>query len=273
MSAVELIHVEDEGAFGGKAVQLGAALRVGLPVPPGVAFAWQAVDAIAKGQHAMLEGVLDRVRPPVAVRSSGVGEDAANASFAGQHATVLDVRSPQQLVGAFRRVWSSAHTDSALAYRKRMGLPGEPKMGVVVQRLVPADCAGVLFTRNPLDGADERVIEAAWGLGEVVVAGLVTPDRYRIARSGVILERTAGEKDIAIRPQATEGAEGGAREVQVDADLVHALCLDDTRLRRLHELASLCEAHAQGHLDLEWAFCGDELFLLQRRAITKVAAR
>lgn len=271
MSAVWLTEVDDDAAHGGKAAQLGAALRAGLPVPPGFALAHDQVDAIAHvDAHATPDHVtaaFTSLGGPVAVRSSAIGEDGAGASFAGQHATVLGVTCAKTLLAAIRKVRESAHAPSALAYRKRLGLDGMPKMGIVVQRLINADTAGVLFTRNPMSGDDERVIEAAWGLGEIVVAGLVTPDRYRIARDGKILERAAGEKDIAIRMRS----DGGTHEAPVDDDLVSALCLSDDDLRSLHELALRCEAHASAPQDIEFAFATGRLYLLQRRAITRMA--
>ena len=262
----------DESRFGGKAVQLGASLRAGLPVPPGVALDVDTVQAIATGNEAALDHAARSTLglAMLAVRSSAVGEDGAGASFAGQHSTVLDVRGRDALRAAIRQVWDSGHTPSALAYRARMGLGADPRMAIVLQMLVASDIAGVMFTRNPLSGEDERVIEASWGLGEVVVAGLVTPDRYRLARSGAVLERSAGEKDIAIRSLAA----GGTAEHAVAPELVEALCLDDAQLARLGELAQLCERyHGPGPHDLEFAFEGEALFLLQCRAITRTGAR
>lgn len=271
MSARHLHEVHDGAEHGGKAVQLGAALRAGLPVPPGFAIAHEHVDAIAHDDaHPSLRHVAEAFETlggPVAVRSSAVGEDGATASFAGQHATVLGVVCARTLVAAIKKVRQSAHAPSALAYRKRLGLDGAPKMGVVVQRLVPADKAGVLFTKNPLTNEDERVIEAAWGLGEIVVAGLVTPDRYRISRDGRILERSAGDKDIAIRLLPT----GGTHEAEVEPEHASKLCLGDHELESLHRLALECEKHAATPLDIEWAFVGDVPYLLQQRAITKTA--
>jgi pyruvate,water dikinase len=264
---IPLESAYDERAYGGKAVALGVALRAGLPVPGGFALSTTLVDGVAAGDaaaRASVEGLVARAGGRVAVRSSAVGEDSAAASFAGQHATVLDVRSEEGLLAAVGRVRASGHTPSALAYRRRLGVEGAPRMGVVVQRLVDADRAGVLFTKNPLTGADERVIEAAFGLGEAVVSGILTPDRYRIARSGAVLERTAGQKDVAIRPLPG----GGAGEVPVEPHLVDALCLDDGHLRALHALAGRCEEAHEGHHDIEWAFVEGRLFLLQRRAIT-----
>jgi pyruvate,water dikinase len=201
----------------------------------------------------------------VAVRSSAVGEDAADASFAGQHATVLGVTDADALLSAVATVWQSGHGDAALAYRRKLGIAGPPRIAVVLQQLIDADCAGVLFTINPLTGADERVIEAAWGLGEAVVAGLVTPDRYRMRRGGAILERTVGDKDIAIRPAPG----GGTVEIAVPAARARTACLDDAKLGQLDQLASRCEAGARAPVDLEWAFAGSDLYLLQRRDVTR----
>ncbi|WP_434388502.1 PEP/pyruvate-binding domain-containing protein [Melittangium boletus] len=269
MSVVSLQEALSEEEFGGKAVQLGAALRARLTVPPGFALSVRQVNEIAAGQPeavARVRGLLEQVGPSVAVRSSAVGEDSANASFAGQHLTALAVRTQEGLVEAVKQVWASGRTEAALGYRRKMGRMDEPRVAVVVQRLVAAECAGVLFSCDPLTGADERVIEATWGLGEAVVAGLVTPDRYRISREGHILERSAGDKDVAILPLP----EGGTKEVAVAPERVHALCLDDARLQALHALATRCEAHFGGRQDLEFAFVGEDLYLLQRRAVTRV---
>ena len=270
MTPVALADAADEGAFGGKAAQLAAAIRAGLPVPGGMALPTTFVEAVTAGDStatAALAEVYGALGGALAVRSSAVGEDSGTASFAGQHLTRLNVRSPSGLIEAVRAVWDSARSASALAYRRRLGLTGEPRMGVVVQELILPDSAGVLFTRNPLDGADERVIEASWGLGEAVVAGLVTPDHYRVTRDGKVIARVPGMKSIAIRP----APEGGTIEEGVAAERVRALCLDDAQLERLHALATRCEEVFGGIQDLEWALRGKTLYLLQRRAATRGA--
>lgn len=270
MRPVALQEAVDEAAFGGKAVQLGAAIRAGLPVPPGVALPAVLVDAVAAtepGATASLAGVWSALGGPLAVRSSAVGEDSAAASFAGQHLTCLNVNSVAALLEAVRAIRESAHAAAALRYRDRLGITGPPRIGVVLQQLVIPDRAGVLFTQNPLDGRDERVIEASWGLGEAVVAGLVTPDRYRVSRDGRVVERTPGTKSIAVCVMPGEGT----REEPVPAERVRALCLEDAHLHRLHALASRCEEVFGGAQDLEWAFAGETLHLLQRRPITRGA--
>ena len=269
MTPVPLERAEHEARFGGKAVQLGAALRAGLPVPPGLALevalvdrvAAREADAVARCHEALAALGADRV----AVRSSAVGEDSAAASFAGQHLTRLNVGGPDALIEAVVAVWESGRTESAMAYRARLGIDGAPRVAVVVQELVTPDCAGVMFTRNPVDGADERMIEATWGLGEAVVAGLVEPDRVRMRRGGEVVEHVVGDKDVAVVPDA----DGGTREAPVEAGRRQQPCLDARRIAMLEALAARCETVFDGAHDVEWAFVGERLFLLQRRAVTR----
>jgi pyruvate, water dikinase len=269
MTALPLDEALDEGAFGGKTAQLAVARRAGLPVPVGVALSVSLVEAIALSEPAALS-TLDRalqpLRPPLAARSSAVGEDSTEASFAGQHLTRLNLRTThvREAVAAIRR---SACTPEALGYRRRLGLPPQPQIGVLVQELVNADCAGVLFTRNPIDGADELVIEASWGLGEAVVAGLVVPERLRVSHDGSVIERSAGQKDVIVQP----AKDGGTQQHRAPAELARKPCLTGTRVHKLLALAHRCDHVFPGAHDLEWAFERSALSLLQRRAITRVA--
>lgn len=268
MRAIPLREAAEESRFGGKAVGLGAALRAGLRVPGGIALDTGMVEALASGTAA-LPGLLALLQAegqagPWAVRSSAVGEDSGGNSFAGQHLTRLNVSGGEGLLAAVREVRASGRTEGALAYRRKLGISGEPRVGVVVQSLIRAETAGVLFTRNPMTGADERVVEASYGLGEAVVSGLVTPDRWRMGRDGGILEEALGEKDLEILP---EGA--GTREAEVEAERVARLCLDRRQLFDLGGLARACEEHFQGPSDIEFAFAGRTLYLLQRRPVTR----
>jgi pyruvate,water dikinase len=201
------------------------------------------------------------------VRSSAVGEDSAGASFAGQHITVLNVPSADDVEAAVREVWWSANSDSAITYRKRLGVFARPSVGVVVQSLLQPETAGVLFTRNPITGADERMIEASWGLGEAVVSGRVIPDSFRVSRTGEVLDRRTGLKRFAIR----SAPDGGTLDEDVAPELVESLCLGDEQLRALSDLASECERVYGLERDLEWAFAGGQLYLLQCRALTTSA--
>src|SRR6266516_3229783 len=216
---VPLVDADDDTVFGSKATGLGRAARAGLPLPPGVALSGPIVEAVASGEGRAIKKVSKSVRPlggPLAVRSSAVDEDGAEASFAGQHLTLLNVPSSEEVSEALREIWWSANSDSAITYRQRVGLFTRPSVGVVVQALLDPDTAGVMFTRNPVSGADERVIEASWGLGEAVVAGRVIPDHFRVKRDGEVLERTPGVKQVAIRTLP----KGGTVEEAIAPDLV-----------------------------------------------------
>jgi pyruvate,water dikinase len=268
---VQLADAHDESRFGAKATGLGAAARIGLQVPPGIALSGSIVDAVAAGQWPAIEQLMTAARSlvgPLAVRSSAVDEDGADASFAGQHLTLLNVPSVDDIRSAIQEIWWSANSDSAITYRQRVGLFTRPSVGVVVQSLLDPDVAGVLFTQNPINKADERIIEASWGLGEVVVAGRVIPDSFRMDRSGTVLERTPGVKKIAIRA----AADGGTVEERVAPELVEKLCLNDDQLAQLNTLAEKCEQVFGGARDIEWAFAGGKLFLLQCRAVTRAGS-
>lgn len=266
--AVPLADAADAGSFGGKSAGLARAIGVGLPVPPGFALSVPVVESVVRGDVdavVALEDMVQRLGGSVAVRSSAVGEDDQESSFAGQHATLLNVRSHEALVDAIGEVHRSAHSASALAYRQRMGIDGDPKIAVTVQQLVDADAAGVLFTHHPATGVTERLVEAAWGLGEAVVSGIVIPDSYRIGPDGAVLERQPGEKEVELRP----GGHGGIEEIAVEPERVRALCLSDVHLAALHELTRQCEGEYGGRLDIEWAFADGRVYLLQCRAITR----
>lgn len=265
---VPLEKALDDTIFGSKAVGLGQAIRDGLPVPPGVALSGAIVEAVAAGEESAIKEVAKWVTPlggPLAVRSSAVDEDGAAASFAGQHLTLLNVPSAGELGSALNKIWWSANSDSAITYRQKVGLFTRPSVGVVVQALLDPDTAGVMFTKNPVTGGDERVIEASWGLGEAVVAGIVIPDHYRVDRSGQVLERKPGLKRVAVR--GVPG--GGTVEEKVAPELVERLCLDDDQLQELNRLAGRCEQVYGPARDVEWAIAGGTLYLLQCRAITQ----
>jgi len=163
-----------------------------------------------------------------------------------------------------RAIWWSANSDSAITYRKRLGVFARPSVGVVVQSLLQPDTAGVMFTRNPITGADERMIEASWGLGEAVVSGRVIPDTFRVSRDGEVLDRRPGLKKIAIRA----ATDGGTVDEEVAADLRETPCLTDEQLGALSALATECERVYGAGRDTEWAFADGRLFLLQCRAVT-----
>ena len=221
--------------------------------------------------EAALEQALARLGAArVAVRSSALDEDGRGHSFAGQHDTFLGVAGLQACAQAVRRCWASLWTERAFLYRARAGLPqAGARMAVVVQSLVPADVAGVAFTADPVSGHRERlVLEGSWGLGESVVSGKVTPDRVVLERATLaVLERATAGKSIEL-----VCAEQGVREQPVEEARRAASCLDDTRARRVGELALAAERALGGPQDVEWAFAGSDVFILQARPITTLPA-
>jgi pyruvate,water dikinase len=271
-TAVPFNKAHDAALYGAKAVGLCNAARKGMAVPPGVALSGDLVEAVAAGDARAIDKLAKAIAaltPPFAVRSSAVDEDGAHASFAGQHLTVLNVHAATDVPDAVREVWWSANSDAAITYRQRVGLFTRPSVGVVVQALLDPSVAGVMFTENPVTGADERVIEASWGLGEAVVSGLVIPDHVRLDRSGKVLERKAGRKHIAIRALPN----GGTFEEQVEPARVNQFCLDEAHIDALSALALQCEKVYGPRRDIEWAFQDGTLYLLQCRAVTTSNAR
>ena len=205
---------------------------------------------------------------PVAVRSSAIDEDGAQASFAGQHDTFLNVRGADAVLDAVRRCWASAHSDLALQYRALSGLDAEDiQIAVLVQQLVPAEVAGVAFSANPVTGSrDEVMITTSWGLGESVVSGTVTPDTYVVHKQtqGVTAELGAKERMTALH-------EDGTHEVPVPPERQRELTLTEEQAREVASLAHRLEEWMGYPVDIECAYHGGQLFLLQCRPITTLS--
>ena len=157
--------------------------------------------------------------------------------------------------------------ESARRYHARLSITDETQVAVLIQELVPAEVAGVLFTCDPLSGRRDRwIVEASWGLGEAVVEGLVTPDRYTLTSGGALLVRQLGSKEMAILPDA----QGGTRQHPVsDPARGQQACLDEEALARLAALGAACEQLFGPGQDIEWTWCCSKLFLLQCRPVTR----
>ncbi len=213
---------------------------------------------------------LDGGLAAVAVRSSATAEDLPEASFAGQQETYLGVRGQDALLNYVQQCWASLWTERAIAYRQRNGFPHEQvSLSVVVQQMVRPQSAGVLFTVNPLTGKrDEMLVNAAYGLGETVVSGQVTPDSYLIApgAKSFIVDQTVGTKEVRIDALP----DGGVRKQAVDPADRRRLCLNPAQLEKLADLGEKIERHYQSPQDIEWAFADDALYLLQTRPITSL---
>jgi len=218
----------------------------------------------------------DGMETAVAVRSSATAEDLPGLSFAGQHQTLLNVRGEAAAVAAVRLCWASLWSARAIGYRRRMGVDDEGvAMAVVVQRLVPAEVAGVLFTVDPAGGDRERlVVNASYGLGEAIVGGEVTPDAYVLSRARLVVKDvTIGAKVRAVVSEsdaaATAYGMGGVRRIGVDPARAAVRALDDGSLKKLGELGLRVEALFNDvPQDIEWAFHQGRFWLLQARPIT-----
>ena len=204
--------------------------------------------------------------PSVAVRSSGVDEDSAAASFAGQHETYLNIVGVDAVAEAVTRCWASASSEHALAYRQQQGQPGRSvRLAVLVQQLVLADVSAVVFSANPVNGnREEIVINASWGLGESVVGGTVTPDAYVVRKSDLGLV----SREIAEKRLMTVLVDGGTQGVPVPRERQKAPVLDEEQVGDLAGLSMMLESEMGWPVDIECAFQGQELYLLQCRPIT-----
>ena len=258
-----MLGAQDLAVAGGKGANLGELIRAGFPVPDGFVITTDAYAAAASAASidptnpiAARARLMEMAVPPevatavrdayralggrVAVRSSATAEDLPEASFAGQQDTILDVDSEAALLNAVRRCWASLWNDRAVSYRTTQAVD-ERTLGlaVVVQRMVSAQVAGVLFTADPITGRRRRAaIDAVRGLGEQLVSGAVNPDHYLVdVKTGAVLERRG--------------------------DIV-----DDTRLRELAAIGARIEAHYGKPQDIEWAIDGEKLWIVQSRDIT-----
>ncbi|MFC9555269.1 phosphoenolpyruvate synthase [Rhodococcus sp. NPDC056960] len=203
--------------------------------------------------------------PRVAVRSSAPAEDAADTSFAGIHDSFVGVSGDDALIEAIGKCWASLWSERALTYRSVQGVSDEPSIAVVVQLMVDADQSGVVFTADPRTGARDRiVVEAATGLGEVVVGGQVEPDTYVVAKSGfAVLDAHIGSQSFSITADAD-----GEHSVEIPATARGRRVLTDQQLERLALLAVAVEDHYHVPQDLEFAFAADRLWIVQTRPIT-----
>lgn len=264
----------DAALVGGKAANLSRLARMYHRVPDGFALP---VTVMAEAHpHDLRDeisaAIADLMRchglPElvVAVRSSAVDEDGAAASFAGQHETYLNIVGADAIIAAVTRCWESARSEHALEYRRRQGLAVDrPQLAVLVQQLVAADVAVVAFSANPITGnRDEVMINASWGLGESLVGGTVTPDTFIVRKSDLAVS----QRVIADKRRMTVAAPGGTREVDVPRFLREAACLADEQVVELAKLALTLEATLEYPVDVEGAYAGGALYLLQCRPIT-----
>src|SRR5215207_4987905 len=223
-------------------------------------------DEMAEEIRSSYQELSEDRETPVAVRSSATAEDLPGMSFAGQQETYLNVRGAEALLEAVKNCWASLWTARAMAYRVRQGIgPATVSLAVVVQRMVESEAAGVMFTANPSNGRrDQATISAAWGLGESVVSGSVTPDSIVVEKgSGRVHSRETANKEVM-----TVYAEGGTAERPVPEALHRKQVLDDEAAATLTRYGATIEQNYGTPQDIEWALAGGEFFIVQSRPIT-----
>src|SRR6202050_1600343 len=258
LAAMSAVDASDPATFDAAAARIGD-LFAGQPVPTPTAAAIAGAYA-ALGHEA-----------PVAVRSSATVEDLPGMSAAGQHDTYLNVRGEAAVLEAVKRCWASLWSARAIGYRARRGIePGEVSIAVVVQQLVPAEAAGVMFTVDPLDGKPGTVvISANWGLGESVVAGDVTPDVVAVDRaSGALVSYQVGSKEMMTVADGT-----ATRATDTPASLRSAAVLSAGQAGELARGGRAIEKLYDEPMDIEWALAAGELSVVQARPITTPAVR
>lgn len=263
-----------ETAVGGKAASLSR-LASRHTVPPGFAIAAipaqgnGAVQSLAERIEAAYRRLADFCgsgEPAVAVRSSAVDEDGADASFAGQHDTYLNIRGVEALLDAVHRCVQSASSPGAITYRQERGLrTDDVRMAVLVQQLVPSDVSAVVFSANPISGSrDEVMINANWGLGESIVGGLATPDTFVVHKHTLDVSM----RDIARKDRMTVRTESGTMERDVPESLQSVPSLRDGEIKQIAQLAMKLEDDTGHAVDVECAIARNTLYLLQCRPIT-----
>ncbi len=207
----------------------------------------------------------------VAVRSSATTEDLAEASFAGQQETFLNVKGGADLLKSVKKCFASLFTPRATYYRKNKGFEHEDaSLAVVVQRMVDSDKSGVIFSKDPSMKKEDVILEAVFGLGEGIVSGKITPDRYIISQSGLqILEKEIGNKKIAI----IRNAAGSQEIVKLTEERTRQQVLKDHEIKKLAEIALRLEEHYQKPQDIEFAIEKNEIYIVQTRPITTLKKR
>jgi pyruvate,water dikinase len=275
------LTLADVAIAGGKCAHLADLTSAGFPVPPGFAVTTHAFERVVGDERAreavaslavpaeiasaIAAAYAELGAPPVAVRSSAVAEDAADASFAGMQSTYLWVRGAGELLDAVRRCWASYFNPEALAYRAEHG--GASGMSVGVQQMIEPRVAGVMFTLNPVTGDRSSIAsDASYGLGVTVVGGEVTPDSYLVSKVTRELVRTqVGTKEI----ECVLGADGAMVTREVEPERRSQPCLAPEEVAALARLAREVERHYGRPQDLEWAIDREGgIFLLQARPET-----
>ena len=201
-----------------------------------------------------------------AVRSSATAEDLADASFAGLQETYLNVSNVDDVLRDIRRCWGSLFTPRVMVYRRRKGIAhADVKLAVLVQKMVNSSVSGIMFTADPNTGERHTIIEAGWGLGELIVGGEVTPDHYVIDPRGprIVMKNISRQKVKMVREEG-----GGNRRLEVPEAEQEVAKMPDAQILRLSSLGTVIESHYRRPMDIEWCLEDGHLYVVQARPIT-----
>ncbi len=212
--------------------------------------------------------ILKTSREPlfVAVRSSATAEDLADASFAGQQDTFLNVKGNSNLLEAVKKAFSSLFTSRATYYRNKKGFNKDTKLAVIVQKMINSEKSGVIFSKDPSYNKYNILIESVFGLGEGIVSGKITPDRYTISNNLEILDKKIVDKKIAI----IKGSSGEKEEIKLTEEKSNSQTLKENEIKKLSEIALNLEKHYKKSQNIEFAIEGKEIYIVQTRAITTI---
>ena len=201
----------------------------------------------------------------VAVRSSATAEDSEAASFAGQQESFLNIKGRTELIESVKKCFASLFSSRAIYYRIKKGFKNEQvKLAVVIQKMIDSDKSGVIFSKDPSNTSDNVVIEAVFGLGEGIVSGRITPDKYVVSKNLEVLDRMISDKKIAI----TRDSGGNEDVVKLKKEKSTSQVLSDYEMKKLAQVALRLEAHYKKPQDIEFAIEGEEVYIVQTRPIT-----
>lgn len=212
--------------------------------------------------------ILKSAREPifVSVRSSATAEDLGDASFAGQQDSFINVKGNEDLIEKVKRVFASIFTARSIFYRKKKGFDGLVGIAAVVQKMINSDKSGVMFSKNPVNGKEDILLEAVFGQGEGIVSGKIKPDQYTVSRDLEIIDEKTADKKIAI----VRNASGQTKTVNLDAEKSKQRVLKTYEIKALAEFALKLEKHYDKPQDIEFAIENEDIFILQTRPITTI---
>ncbi|MAG40118.1 phosphoenolpyruvate synthase [Candidatus Pacearchaeota archaeon] len=215
--------------------------------------------------------ILKSAREPifVSVRSSATAEDLGDASFAGQQESFINVKGNADLMEKIKRVFASIFTARSIFYRKKKGFEGLVPIAAVVQKMINSDKSGVMFSKNPVNGKNEILIESVWGQGEGIVSGKIKPDQHVLSSELEVLSEEISEKKLAV----VRTAGGQTKTVELVPERSKERVLRTYELKQLAEYALKLEEHYKNPQDIEFSIEDDSLYILQTRPITTIKER